>query len=52
MVIRPKAVPVLVDARPRVATGIEPTINRAANNKYRPLFETFIRYSCLVASSW
>jgi hypothetical protein len=34
-----------------VATGTEATINIAATNRYKPLFEAFIRYSWLGGST-
>ena len=51
MTARPRAVGIFADARPRGATGTEVTINIAATNRYKPLFETFIRYSWLAGSS-
>jgi len=51
MTTRPRAVGIFADARLRVATGIEATINIAATNRYKPLFEAFIRYSWLVGST-
>jgi hypothetical protein len=48
---RPRAIGVLVDARPRVATGMEATMNSTAHKRWKPLFETFIRYSRVEADT-
>jgi len=41
----------LLDARPRVAIGIEATINSTADKRYKPLCETFMRYSRVEADT-
>jgi len=47
IVARPRAIGVLVDARPRVVIGIAATIKNTADKRYKPLFEAFILYSWL-----